>query len=139
MAATNKNKKIAQQKVSEGLKKESVDLTKETSKEPVKGLGDVIKSVTSALGIETCEKCEERRQKLNKAFSFLKTVKRELTDEEIESLLLMEANKRIEDGTSFVKLYNDVFGTRVKPCNCPSIYKELLSKLIMQIEYQNIK
>lgn len=134
MAATNKNKKISQQK-----KNESVDLTKETSKEPVKGLGDVIKSVTSALGIETCEKCEERRQKLNKAFSFLKTVKRELTDEEVESLLLMEANKRIEDGITFVNLYNDVFGTRVKPCNCPSIYKELLSKLVMQIEYQKIK
>ena len=138
MATTNKNKKIAQQKAI-AIKNESVDLTKETSKEPVKGLGDVIKSVTSALGIETCEKCEERRQKLNKAFSFLKTVKRNLTDEEIESLLLMEANKRIEDGISFVKLYNDVFGTNLKPCNCPSIYKELLSKLVMQIEYQKIQ
>ena len=138
MAATNKNKKIAQQK-SIATKNESVDLTKETSKEPVKGLGDVIKKITDTLSIPTCEKCEERRQKLNKAFSFLKTVKRDLTDEEIESLLLMEANKRIEDGASFVKLYNDVFFFFLKPCNCPSIYKELLSKLIMQIEYQKIQ
>lgn len=32
------------------------------------GLGDVIAGVTKAIGIEPCQGCEERRQKLNRLF-----------------------------------------------------------------------
>jgi len=38
-------------------------------KQPV-GLGDAVKAVTSAVGISTCGKCEERRRRLNKALAF---------------------------------------------------------------------
>lgn len=103
------------------------------------GLGDVIKKITDTLSIPTCEKCEERRQKLNKAYSFLRTVKREITDEEIIYLKDIESSKKIDNSQKFVKIFNEVFGTNQTACDCPSLMRDLLSKLLMQIEYQNIK
>ena len=35
-----------------------------------KGLGDVIESVTKALGIKTCGKCKKRRDWLNRQFPY---------------------------------------------------------------------
>lgn len=103
------------------------------------GLGDVIKKITDTLSIPTCEKCEERRQKLNKAYSFLRTVKREITDEEIIYLKDIESSKKIDNSQKFVKIFNEVFGTNQTACDCPSLMRDLLGKLLMQIEYQNIK
>ena len=103
------------------------------------GLGDVIKKITDTLSIPTCEKCEERRQKLNKAYSFLRAVKREITDEEIIYLKDIESSKKIDNSQKFVKIFNEVFGTNQTACDCPSLMRDLLSKLLMQIEYQNIK
>lgn len=40
---------------------------------PIKGqvgAGDVVKKVTTALGIKPCTPCEERRKRLNKALAF---------------------------------------------------------------------
>ncbi len=103
------------------------------------GLGDVIKKITNTLSIPTCEKCEERRQKLNKAYSFLRAVKRDITDEEIEYLKDIESSKKIDNSQKFVNLFNEIFGTRQTACECPSLMRDLLGKLLMQIEYQNIK
>ena len=103
------------------------------------GLGDVIKKITDTLSIPTCEKCEERRQKLNKAYSFLRAVKRDITDEEIEYLKDIESRKKIDNSQKFVNLFNEIFGTRQTACECPSLMRDLLGKLLMQIEYQNIK
>lgn len=38
----------------------------------MQGLGDAIKEVTDALGIEQCDKCKERQSKLNRLFPFKK-------------------------------------------------------------------
>ena len=34
----------------------------------IKGLGDVIANVTSAVGIESCDGCNKRKEKLNRLF-----------------------------------------------------------------------
>lgn len=119
--------------------KKSIDLSKEVSKKKLSGVGDVIKSITSTLGIESCEDCESRRLKLNKAFSFLRNVIRDLDSEEVLYILEIERSKFIDDPTKFLRIYNSIYGTNVKPCNCPSVYKDLTSRLVMQIEFQNIK
>ena len=40
----------------------------QVKQQPSQGLGDVVKKVTNAIGIPTCNKCEERRKKLNRIF-----------------------------------------------------------------------
>lgn len=132
---------MAKKKVTTPIKKTAVvvDLKDEPVKQIDRGLGDKIAKVTSFLGIPTCDDCEARRLKLNKAFPFLRAVKRELTEEEIKDVLQMEKTNIIQDIAGFIKLFNEVFGTRQRGCNCPSLYRELLSKLVMQIQYQNIK
>lgn len=47
----------------------------------MQGLGDAIKVVTDALGIEQCSECEKRQSKLNKLFPFKKAQKP--TDEDM--------------------------------------------------------
>jgi len=47
----------------------------------MQGLGDAIKVVTEALGIEQCSECEKRQSKLNKLFPFKKAQKP--TDEDM--------------------------------------------------------
>lgn len=118
---------------------EQIDLTNVQEKEVISGLGDVIKTVTSVLGIKSCDDCEQRRLKLNKLFPFLRNVKRNLTDEEVKAVLEMDAKKNIPDSIAFLKMFNEVYGLKQKPCQCPSIYRDLLSKLVMQVKYQAIE
>ena len=50
---------------------QSVIVVTPTDQEPEqRGLGDVVKKVTSALGIPHCERCDKTRKKLNKLFPF---------------------------------------------------------------------
>ena len=42
----------------------------QVKQQPSQGLGDVVKKVTNAIGIPTCNKCEERRKKLNRIFPY---------------------------------------------------------------------
>lgn len=108
-------------------------------KEPINGLGDAVKAVTNALGIETCDDCEVRRQKMNNMFSFLKNVQRDLTEEEIEKIELIASTKKVDDVVYIINLVNQIFGTKYQPCNCPGLVKEHIDKLIIQIEKQKIK
>lgn len=50
----------------------------------MQGLGDAIKKVTEAVGIEQCDKCKERQSKLNRLFPFKKA--QEPTAEDIKFL-----------------------------------------------------
>lgn len=117
---------------------ETVNL-EETVTPSLSGLGDVIGKVTDALGITPCEDCLKRKAALNKMFPFLKTVKRDLTEEEI--VLIQEYNtiKKVTDSKMFVQIFNSVFGTKAQPCNCPAVYKGYMQKLLAQIENQKIK
>ena len=42
------------------------------TKPPLRGLGDVIERVTSAIGIKPCNGCKQRQAALNKAIPFKK-------------------------------------------------------------------
>jgi hypothetical protein len=50
----------------------------------MQGLGDAIKKVTDALGIEQCDECEKRQSKLNRLFPFKKA--QQPTAEDMEFL-----------------------------------------------------
>ncbi len=103
------------------------------------GLGDIIKAGTTAIGIEPCDACEQRRKLLNDMFSFIKTARRELTQEEIDYITTIEETQRIPDTKKFVDLYNQIYGTAIVPCNCPGLHGQLLQKLSKQKEYDNDK
>lgn len=114
---------------------------KKTIKEKIteaKGLGDVVSIITSTLGIPECQSCAERRQKLNDMFSFLKSVRRDLTSEEVEFIKKCSQDNRIPDTAKFTKIYNEIFGTHIQNCSCGGLHKELLIKLMKQIEKQEI-
>ena len=42
------------------------------NRDKIEGLGDIIKRLTNAVNIPTCNKCEERRKKLNNLFPIKK-------------------------------------------------------------------
>lgn len=87
----------------------------------IKGLGDVIKTITNAVGIETCEGCEQRRVYLNELVPF--TNEKILTDSEIETILRNKESQKItaEDIRSLYSIYNRVFKVRLETCyHCPS-------------------
>lgn len=112
---------------------------KQPKKKKIKGLGDVVKAVTNAVGIETCEDCEQRRLKLNKMFPFTKTAKRELTESEIEFVNGIGTKLTTDDRMELGRITEEVLGGKVRHCICPSMYKQLIDRLKIQIEYQNIK
>lgn len=118
---------------------EIMDISEVTSNEEIKGLGDVIKKVADTLSIPTCEDCEQRRLKLNKMFPFTKTAKRELTESEIEFVNGIGTKLTTDDRMELGRIAEEVLGGKVRHCQCPSMYKQLIDRLKIQIEYQNIK
>lgn len=96
----------------------------------ISGLGDVVKSITNFLGIETCEACEKRRQELNKWFPFLGQAN-EVNDEEIEFIKHLKTLKQIESDVArkMLALYNKTFNSRVEYCSCPTVFIECINKL----------
>jgi len=127
--ASDKEKEIKEEFQKESVDDEqSVDLSGVKVKEESKGLGDTIKSITSALGIEPCESCNKRAEKLNKWFPYLKRDVRDLTETETELVKRASSTHTIEwkDVKSLFVLYNDVFGAKLEVCRCPG----LLSKIV---------
>lgn len=115
------------------------EVTNKPSKKKMKGLGDVVKVVTNAIGLETCDDCEQRRLKLNKMFPFTKAAKRLMNDEEIEFINSIGNRITAEDRIKLGNISEDVLGGKVRHCSCPGMYKGLIDRLKIQIEYQNIK
>ena len=107
-------------------------------KQPIEGLGDIVKLVTNSLGFKTCEDCEERRKKLNDMFSFLKITTRELSMEEIYLIEKITDTVPVTDYKIIFQLHNEVFGTRIKPCNCPTIITTLIEKLRYKASYDKL-
>lgn len=115
--------------------------------EPIQGAGDVVKKVTEFLGIPTCDDCEKRRQALNRAFPFTRYVKYQFTEEEVEFILSKELSDSIagirplqsNEIDKVLVLYNKAFEARQERCNCPTLMKSLIEKIIRQAEYQQIK
>lgn len=95
------------------------------------GIGDVIKNVTESLGIEQCEGCTKRQEILNSVISFT-TKSTEITDEAIGVLMRLKGitiNSNTDRYYLFA-LYNRVFNTKEKVCQCQDKMQELILKLL---------
>lgn len=107
----------------------------ETSKQflAVKGVGDLIENVTSALGIEKCEECEERRKKFNKSniFPWMKSEIREITETEKELMKRVNSSHIIQnnDVVALFALYNSLFNANTKRCNCPGLIRRMIGRI----------
>ena len=110
----------------------------EQAKKP-DGLGDVVKSITTATGIDKLVKfvagedcgCDERQKKLNDMFNFNKV--KCFNEEEFEWLTDFLRVKRgsvnIEQRIKLYEIYNRVFGTKMQNSNCPSCLLTIIRKL----------
>lgn len=132
------NKKVVLEQTEQTEQTETINIAGVDST-TITGLGDAVKAVTNFLGIETCDDCEKRRQKMNDMYSFLRSVRREMTPVEIEIVEQADRTKVILDSRWMTNLMNDVYGTKYQVCNCPGLYKDILAKLIIAIEKQKIK
>jgi len=122
----NNNKKdMAKKKI---VLEEPVEETKQDL--GIGGLGDLIAKVTDSLGIEKCEGCENRQDKLNHLMPWLK-VSRELTEDEKEFIRFIQQKQIIQsnDVNRLFVLYNDIYYAKNKRCNCP----ELIGKMIQRL------
>lgn len=108
--------------------------------ETTSGIGDVIASVTDFLGITKCDECEERRKKLNKMFPFTKNARTIENEDDKEFIANLKDRGKLtkEEVERIMRLMKDVFGMRVKFCNCPALFKGYIEKLKVQLEYQSI-
>lgn len=110
----------------------------EQAKKP-DGLGDVVKSITTATGIDKLVKfvagedcgCDERQKKLNDMFNFNKV--KCFNEEEFEWLTDFLRVKRgsvnLEQRIKLYDIYNRVFGTKMQNSNCPSCLLTIIRKL----------
>ena len=108
-----------------------------------KGIGDDIKKFTTATGIdkvaktilgEDCNKCEERRKKLNQMFPHFKNI-RQFTEDEIkiydEVMPVIDKNQRIttEEKVIVNALYKGVFGNNPTWKSCSPCNKQIIDNL----------
>ena len=94
------------------------------------GLGDLIEKATTALGIDKCEACEQRRINLNKMFPWLKS-NRDFTKEEVAFVKRIKSNPVIvsEDLDKLFILYNDVFNSKLEKCACPGLIGKMVERV----------
>jgi len=112
-------------------------------KEQSKGLGDSIAKITKATGIdklakkvlgEDCNKCEERRKKLNQLFPHFKNI-RQFTEDELkiydEVVPGIELRQRLnaEEKTIIANLYRGVFGQNPQWSSCSPCNKKIMDNL----------
>ena len=104
-----------------------------------KGLGDVIEKVTKAVGIEPCNGCNERKEKLNKLFPF---GVEELTKEEKQYLGTFFETEHSELDKEQQKQLLDIYFRvyRIKPfepcVGCSGVWKSIIKKL-KKLDYEN--
>lgn len=100
-----------------------------------KGLGDSIKAVTEALGIEQCQKCEERQSRLNRLFPWLKA-SRDVTEDEVKLMDRINSSSIIQndDVNGLFKLYNELFNSKLSRCNCSGLIKKMIERINVFIE-----
>lgn len=105
------------------------------AKKKLTGLGDVIKTVTDAIGIEQCDGCVERQNKLNIMIPFEEVQDLPLEQNEIEFLMRVKDNiiNSSVDQEYIFQVYNRVTGSSLKQCICPSLIEKLKHDLIKLI------
>lgn len=104
--------------------------------EKIKGVGDVIKVITNAMGIEQCEACKQRQIRLNELFPFYRQANPP-TEEEIAFISSIEGKTELtrEDVTKIYNAYNRFFGETLQPCmGCAASTKKIINRIT---EYKN--
>lgn len=105
----------------------------------IKGLGDVVATVTDALGIEQCEGCKKRQEKLNKLIPF---GTKDLTEEQKTYLQEFFANEQTEltpkQQKELIGIYFDAYQLKpFTPCTgCSGVWKSIIKKL-KKLDYEN--
>lgn len=94
------------------------------AKKKQSGLGDVISTVTEAIGVKPCNGCKERQSWLNVNFAFNKP--KPLTEEQ---------KARIE--TEPVEVFNEAFGMELKEEHLTDgVRKSINKKLLKLLNYE---
>jgi len=85
-------------------------------KKNISGLGDVIASVTEAVGVKPCEGCNSRKDLLNVLFPFHRA--RPLTEAEYNRYgeIKSKEEKSREEMLEIYELYNSAFDTHLSYC-----------------------
>lgn len=105
----------------------------------IKGLGDVVATVTSAIGIEPCNGCKKRQEKLNKLLPF---GTKDLTEEQKTYLQGFFANEPTEltptQQKELIGIYFDAYQLKpFTPCTgCTGVWKSIIKKL-KKLDYEN--
>lgn len=104
----------------------------------IKGLGDVVATVTDALGIEPCKGCKKRQDVLNKLVPF---GNRDLTDNEkiyLQEFFGEEHNELTpKQQSELIGIYFDVYSIKpFTPCTgCSGVWKSIIKKL-KKLDYE---
>lgn len=107
-------------------------MAKGRRKKAVTGLGDVISKITETVGIEECDGCKKRKEKLNKLFPFGVL---EPTEEEAQFLRDWFSIERKDispkDQKTILSIYFRCFKLKpFDPCiGCSGVWKNILEKL----------
>ncbi|MBP8849433.1 MAG: hypothetical protein KBG80_02655 [Breznakibacter sp.] len=114
---------------------ETIVIDNNTTSTSLSGFGDVIKLFTSLFGLDTCDKCEERRVKFNRKFAFVKAGKY-ISDEDV--LFLHSVGHIIpkEQQVRIMDIYNYVYSDNLEVCYCAGLFKSIIDKLNIQIDRQ---
>ena len=120
------------------------------SKQPLKGVGDVVEKVLEKTGVSRIAKfilgddcgCDQRRDTLNKLFPFKNP--KCLNEDEYDFLHLWFQKTRHQithdEQKKILNIYNRVFSTKYKTSNCGGCVKWKLQELnLLYLEYNPTK
>ena len=139
---------MSSEKPSQRKSKRSTKPTAKASSKPkkLKGLGDVIETITKATGIKSligdCSGCEKRKEKLNQLYPFYKDCKMNAMTAELYEAHREMAKVALEKGSinttnqrPLVQVFNEVFqpSPRQKVVTCPKCWGEI-ERIILQLE-----
>ena len=101
----------------------------------ITGMGDIIAKVTDTLGINKCQKCEERQSRLNRLFPWIKT-SRDITQEEKELMIRINNNSLIDnDMNNLFNLYNELLNSELSVCiDCTGLIKKMIERINVFIQ-----
>lgn len=114
----------------------SIDLTNVKSQKTIDGLGDLVSSVTSKLGIEECGGCEERKKLFNKFLPFLVADLSVITPEDILLIDRIDNSNVVtsSDVDKLYSLYNRLFKRNKKRQNCPGCVKTIFEQIKKKLD-----
>ena len=98
----------------------------------IKGLGDVVSNITTAVGIEPCDGCNKRKEQLNRLFPF--GIEEFTEDEKIYLGTFFTADKEElnkQDQKDILDIYFRVFRVKpFQPCiGCSGVWVSIIKKL----------